>query len=77
VFTKVTFWNSAEVEILYESGFNFILILYIKKTGFLAFNWSAEFGKFLQVPALASHWLEDCANSPTLEANDQCSANHS
>jgi hypothetical protein len=30
--------------------------------GFLAFNWSAGFGTFLQVSALASHWLEDCAN---------------
>jgi hypothetical protein len=28
----------------------------------VAFNWSAGFGTFLQVSALASHWLEDCAN---------------
>jgi hypothetical protein len=34
----------------------------------LLFYWSAGFGTFLQVPALASHWLEDCANfTPTLE----------
>jgi hypothetical protein len=46
--------------------------------GFLAFNWSAGFGPFLQVSALASHWLEDCANfTPTQEENDQYSANHS
>jgi hypothetical protein len=30
--------------------------------GFLASNWSAEFGRFLQVSALAFHWLADCAN---------------
>ncbi len=34
--------------------------------GFLVFNWSARFGTFLQVSALASHWMEDCANfTPT------------
>ncbi len=34
-------------------------------------------GDFL-VSALASHWLEDCANvTPTPEENDQYSANHS
>ncbi len=33
---------------------------------FLAFYWPAGFGRFLQVSALASHWLEDCANfTPT------------
>jgi hypothetical protein len=31
-------------------------------TGFLAFYWSVGFGTFLQVSAIASHWLEDCAN---------------
>jgi hypothetical protein len=31
---------------------------------------------FLLVLALASHWLEDCANcTPTSEENDKCSAN--
>jgi hypothetical protein len=46
--------------------------------GFLAFYWSAGFGTFLQVSALASHWLEDCANfTPMLEKKDQYSANHS
>jgi hypothetical protein len=36
------------------------------------------FVDFLQVSALASHWLEDCANfTPTPEENDQYSANHS
>jgi hypothetical protein len=30
--------------------------------GILAFYRSAGFGRFIQVPALASHWLEDCAN---------------
>jgi hypothetical protein len=34
------------------------------------------FGTILQVSALASHWLEDCANfTPTPEVNDQNSAN--
>ena len=46
--------------------------------GFLAFNWSAGFGTFLQVSALASNWLEDCANiTPKQEENDQYSANYS
>jgi hypothetical protein len=41
---------------------------------FLAFNWSAGFGAFLQVSALASHWLDDCVIfMPTLEK----STNHS
>jgi hypothetical protein len=31
-------------------------------SGFLASYWSAGIGTFLQVPALASHWLEDCEN---------------
>jgi hypothetical protein len=45
---------------------------------FPAFNWSSGFGIFLPVSALASHWLEDCANfTPTPEENDQYSANHS
>jgi hypothetical protein len=30
--------------------------------GFLASYWSAGFGTFLLVSALASHWLEDYAN---------------
>jgi hypothetical protein len=35
-------------------------------------------GTFLLVFVLASHWLEDFANfTPTLEKNDQYSANHS
>ncbi len=34
--------------------------------GFLASYWSPGFGTFLQVSALASHWMEDCANfTPT------------
>jgi hypothetical protein len=38
----------------------------------------AGFGRFLQVSALASHWLEDCANfTPTLEENVLYSVNHS
>jgi hypothetical protein len=45
--------------------------------GFLASYLSAGFGAYLQVSALASHWLEDCANfTPTPEKNDQYSANH-
>ncbi len=32
--------------------------------GFLAFYWSAGFGTFLLVTALASHWLEDCETVP-------------
>jgi hypothetical protein len=46
--------------------------------GILASYWSAGFGTFLQVSALASRWLEDCANfTPTSEENDQYSAKHS
>jgi hypothetical protein len=46
--------------------------------GFLASYWSKGFGRFLQVSALASHWLEDCANfTLTPEENYQYSANHS
>jgi hypothetical protein len=45
---------------------------------FLASDWSSGFGRFLQVSALASHWLKDCANfMPTPEENDQYNANHS
>jgi hypothetical protein len=34
--------------------------------GFLASFWSAGFGRFLQVSALSSYWLADCANfTPT------------
>jgi hypothetical protein len=34
-------------------------------------------GTFLQVSALASHWLDDCANCmPAAEENDKYSANH-
>ncbi len=37
-----------------------------------AFYWSAGFGTFLRVSALASHWLKDCENNkPTPEENDQ------
>jgi hypothetical protein len=43
--------------------------------GFLAYYWSAGFGTFLQISALASHWLEDCANcTPTPEETDKYSA---
>jgi hypothetical protein len=42
---------------------------------FLACYLSAGFGTFLQVSALASHWLENCANfTPNPEENDQYSA---
>ncbi len=37
-----------------------------------------NFGTFLQVLALASHWLEDCANcTPMAQENDQYSADRS
>jgi hypothetical protein len=43
---------------------------------FSASFWSAGFGKILQVPALAFHWMEDCANfTPTPEENNEFSAN--
>jgi hypothetical protein len=47
--------------------------------GFLAFYWSAGFGTFHQVLALASHWLEYCATfTPTPpEENNQYIANYS
>jgi hypothetical protein len=45
---------------------------------FLAFYWSAGFWTFLQVSALASHWLEDCANvTPTPEENDHATQSQS
>ncbi len=37
--------------------------------GFLTPYWSAAFGTFLKVSALASHWLEDCANFANFYAN--------
>jgi hypothetical protein len=47
-------------------------------SGFLASYWSAGFGRFFQVPALASHWLEDCPIfKPTPKENYQYSANYS
>jgi hypothetical protein len=43
---------------------------------FLASYWSAIFGRFLQVSALASHWLADCTNyTPTPGDNNKYSAN--
>jgi hypothetical protein len=46
--------------------------------GFFASYWSAGFGIFLQVSALASHWLEYCENfTPTPEKNEQYCVNHS
>ena len=49
----------------------------VLRSPFLASYWSAGFGRFLQVSALASHWLEDCANfTPTPEENDQYSASN-
>jgi hypothetical protein len=46
-------------------------------TGVTAFKWSAGFGRFLQVSALASHWLEDCANfTPTQEEMTKISSYH-
>jgi hypothetical protein len=55
-----------------------IMLTGVLSPGFLAFYWSAGFGTFLQVSALASHWLEDCTNfTPTPGENDQYSANYS
>ncbi len=49
-----------------------------KQQPFLNSYWSAGCGAFLQVSALASPWLDDCANfTPTPEENDQFSGNHS
>jgi hypothetical protein len=40
--------------------------------GFLGSYWSAGFGTFLQVSALASYWLEECAKcSSTPEENNK------
>ncbi len=47
-------------------------------TRFPCFLLVTGFGRFLQVSALASHWLDDCANfTPMPEENDHYSANHS
>jgi hypothetical protein len=46
--------------------------VYKLNAGFLASYWSAGFGRFLPVSAIAYHWLEDCANlnfTPTPEEN--------
>jgi hypothetical protein len=52
--------------------------VHVTGPGFLASYWSAGFGTFIQISALTSHWLEDCANvTPTPEENEQYSANHS
>ncbi len=45
--------------------------------GFLPFYWSAGFETFLQVAAIASHWLEDCAMCKFYTGGNQYSANHS
>jgi hypothetical protein len=51
---------------------NTVRLAAVLSPGFLASYWSAGFGTFLHVSALASHWLEDYANiMPTLEENDQ------
>jgi hypothetical protein len=45
---------------------------------FIDFYWSTGFGRFLQLSALASHWLKDYANfTQTPEENDQYSVNQS
>jgi hypothetical protein len=33
--------------------------------------WPAGFGRFLQVSALSSHWLADCANFRAIQAASQ------
>ncbi len=53
-----------------------IMIAHVLSLGFLASYWSVGFGTFLQVSALASHWLKDCANCklysmPIPEENDK------
>jgi hypothetical protein len=46
--------------------------------GFLASYWSAGFGRFLQVSALAFHGLADWENfTPKPEENNKYSANYS
>jgi hypothetical protein len=50
----------------------------VLKQGFLASYWSAGFGRFLQVSALAFHWQADCENfTPTPEEYNKYSANYS
>ena len=49
-----------------------IMLARVLSPGFLVSYWSAEFGRFLQVSAFTSHWLEDCANFTTApKENDQ------
>jgi hypothetical protein len=55
-----------------------MLVVCVLSPCFLISYWSAGFGTFLQVLALAPHWLENFAYfTPTPEKNDQYSANHS
>ncbi len=42
--------------------FSWLMQVYVGLIGIVSSFWSAEFETFLQVSALASHWLEDCAN---------------
>jgi hypothetical protein len=69
---KKVYFSRLNVSLRWLNNFN------VLSPGFLVSYWLAELGTFLQVSALASHWLEDCANfTPTPEENEQYSANHS
>ncbi len=55
----------------------FVGLMFVACPGLLDFYWSAGFGTFLEVSALASHLLEDCVNFMSMpEKNDQYSGNH-
>ncbi len=51
--------------------------VYLVQVFLLLIGQHAGIGTFLQISALASHWLEDWANcTPTPEEIDKYSANH-
>jgi hypothetical protein len=68
------FLNFLSPQMIYTAKSAFLAVnasfrwLRVLSPGFLTSYWSAGFGTFPQVSALASHWLEDCENfMPTPE----------
>ena len=80
MYRKICQYSTLKVTVS-QDGFGFTVKVYIisrpslrwhaLSQSFLASYWSARFWILLQVSALASHWLEECANfTPMLEEND-------
>jgi hypothetical protein len=75
------FYNSKSVFLMVNASFrwlNNVKGVCLVQLSLLLIGQSAVFGPSLQASALASHWLDDCANfMPKPEENSQYSANHS